>query len=126
MNFTMKKTLQSLGLVAALALFGTAAFAGVVKKPYMIYEGDNTTMTVLWQDNASEATNIISWGTDNSYGMGNVTVPEYGTSFQHKYKITGLQPSTKYFYQVADAANGVYGTGSFITAPDANASAVKF
>ncbi len=104
----------------------TAAFAGVLKKPYLIYEGVNTTMTVLWQDSASESTNTLSWGTDTSYSLGNVTVPEYGPSSQHRYHITGLQPGTKYHYRVADATNGVYGAGSFLTAPEVNASSVKF
>jgi hypothetical protein len=126
MNIITKKSIQSLSLVAAFSLCGTAAIAGVLKKPYMIYEGDNTAMTVLWQDNAVEATNTISWGTDTSYSLGNVTVPEYGPSNQHKYKITGLTPSTKYFYKVEDATNGVYGSGSFTTAPDQTAKSVKF
>jgi predicted phosphodiesterase len=122
----MKKTLRSLGLVVAFSLCGTAAFAGVTKKPYMIYDGLNTTMTVLWQDNAVETTNTISWGTDTTYSLGSATVPEYGPSNQHKYQITGLQPATKYYYKVEDTTNGVYGTGSFITAPASDAKAVKF
>src|SRR6266542_3812588 len=65
-------------------------------------------------------------GTDTSYGMGTVTVPEYGASNQHLFRITGLQPATRYFYRVADATNGVYGTGSFRTAPDVDATSVKF
>ena len=122
----MKTVVKSLSILAVFCLCGATAFAGVLKKPYMIYEGQNTTMTVLWQDNAVETTNTLSWGTDTGYGLGSVTVPEYGPSNQHKYKITGLQPSTKYYYQVADAVNGVYGTGSFVTAPDVNARSVKF
>ena len=58
--------------------------------------------------------------------MGTVTVPEYGASNQHLFRITGLQPATRYFYRVADATNGVYGTGSFRTAPDVDATSVKF
>ncbi len=109
------------------SLSATAAFAGVLKKPYLVYEGTNTSMTVLWQDTGVETTNTLSWGADTSYGMGTVTVPEYGTSNQHKYQIAGLQPSTRYQYKVADAASGaVYGTGSFVTAPADDASAVKF
>jgi predicted phosphodiesterase len=130
MNRKTKKSLQSLGLAAAISLLGTAAFAGVLKKPYLIYEMPNTTMTVLWQDSAVETTNTISWGTDTSYALGSAIVPEEtrpGTVNQHKYKITGLAPNTKYYYQVADSSSGqVYGTGSFITAPEENATSVKF
>jgi predicted phosphodiesterase len=126
MNYAMKKSLQSLGLAAVFSLVGTAAFAGVLKTPYMIYPGVNSQMEVLWQDNASESTNTLSWGTDTTYSMGSVTVPEYGAYNQHKYVITGLTPNTKYYYQVADATNGVYGSGSFITAPLESATAIRF
>ncbi len=126
MNTMKKKALIGLALVLALTVFSTAAFAGILKSPYLIYPGQNTQMQVLWQDNASETTNIVSWGTDSLYTMGSATVPEYGIFNQHAYTITGLTPNTKYYYQVADQTNGVYGTGSFITAPDESASAIRF
>jgi predicted phosphodiesterase len=128
MNYTMKKSLRGLGLAAAFSLVGTAAFAGVLKHPYLIYPGVNTQMEVLWQDDASEATNTVSWGSsEGNYNLGSVTVPEYGTFNQHKYTITGLTPNTKYYYQVADTTSGtVYGAGSFITAPDENVTSIRF
>ena len=125
MDSKMKKIARSLGLAAALTLAGTSAFAGLLKHPYLIYPGVNTQMEVLWQDNATETTNTLSWGTDTSYALGSVTVPQYGGSNQHKYTITGLTPNTTYYYQVSDATNGVYGSGSFITAPDDSATSVK-
>jgi hypothetical protein len=134
MKLTTKKTLQTLGLVSAFSLLGTSAFAGILKSPYLIYEMPNTTMTVLWQDSATETTNTLSWGTDTTYSLNSVTVPEEsnttpgrgGVVNQHRYKITGLQPNTMYYYQVADDTNGVYGTGSFITAPSESATSVRF
>jgi predicted phosphodiesterase len=126
MYSAIKKALCGLSLMLALSVFSTSAFAGVLKKPYMIYEGQNPTMTVLWQDNAVENDNTISWGTDTGYGLGSVTVPGYGPSNQHKYMITGLAPSTKYYYKVAAADGTVYGTGSFLTAPENDAKSVKF
>jgi hypothetical protein len=129
MNFTKKKALRSMGLAAGFSLLGTAAFAGVLKKPFIIYEMPNTTMTVLWQDTAVE-TNTISWGTDTTYSLGTADVAEEtrpGTVNQHYYKITGLQPNTKYYYKVESAGGGtLYGTGSFITAPDESATSVRF
>jgi predicted phosphodiesterase len=125
MNRTMKNTLRGLGVAAAFSLLGTSAFAGILKHPYLIYPGQNTRMQVLWQDDASEATNTVSWGTDTTYSMGSAAVPEYGDK-QHKYTITGLTPNTKYYYRVADTTNGVYGAGSFITAPADNVTSIRF
>lgn len=127
MNSRMKKALTSGVLALALVASSTAAFAGILKRPYMIYPGNNATMEVLWQDTATETTNTISWGTDTTYSMGNTTVPENNsTANQHMYTITGLTPNTLYYYQVADATNGVYGTGSFLTAPAVGATSVQF
>ena len=118
MNTMMKGALTSVVLALALVVCSTAAFAGILKRPYMIYPGNNTTMEVLWQDTATETTNTISWGTDTTYSLGSATVAENNsTANQHIYTITGLTPGTLYYYQVADATNGVYGTGSFLTAP---------
>jgi predicted phosphodiesterase len=126
MNIMKKKALTGLVFVLAFAVFSTAAFAGILKSPYLIYPGQNTQMQVLWQDTASETTNVINWGTDTLYSMGTVTVPEYGSANQHAYTLTGLTPNTKYYYQVADQTSGVYGTGSFITAPDESVTAIRF
>jgi len=126
MNRKLKRSACRLGVVAALSLASTSAFAGVMKSPYLIYPGVNSQMEVLWQDNGTETTNTLSWGTDTTYSLGSVTVPEYGSANQHRYIITGLTPNTKYYYQVSDATNGVYGSGSFITAPDDSATSVRF
>jgi hypothetical protein len=130
MNFK-KKHLLGLGVVATASLFSTAAFAGILKKPYLIYEMPNTTMTVLWQDDTVETTNTLSWYSDAAMTqlVGSAVVPEEtrpGTVNQHYYKITGLQSNTKYWYQVSDQTNGVYGNGSFTTAPDESTTHVKF
>jgi len=137
MNYT-KKTLLSLGLVASLSLLGTAAFAadtiGIAKQPYLIYPGQNTQMEVLWQDLDTEAANTLSWGTDTTYSTGSVTVTENSSAsgmHQHIYTITGLQPDTKYYYQVSgvtansQSSTGVF-AGSFITGPVTGKSHVKF
>ncbi|MGO9952492.1 MAG: purple acid phosphatase family protein [Dissulfurispiraceae bacterium] len=127
MNTMMKGALTSVVLALALVVCSTAAFAGILKRPYMIYPGNNTTMEVLWQDTATETTNTISWGTDTTYSLGSATVAENNsTANQHIYTITGLTPGTLYYYQVADATNGVYGSGSFLTAPAAGATSVQF
>lgn len=121
----MKTTLRNICILTVLFFCSATAIAGITKGPYLIFEGSNTTMTVLWQDNASES-NVIRWGSDSNYALAQATVPEYGASNQHKYTITGLLPGTKYYYQVTASVGGaVYGSGSFVTAPDASATSVK-
>jgi hypothetical protein len=131
----MKKALTGIAFMLIFALAIGTAFAatlpttGLQKSPYLIYPGVNTEMEVLWQDYDTETTNVVSWGLDTTYSGGSATVPEYNVGnngHQHAYIITGLTPNTTYYYQVADATNGVYGTGSFITAPLANATSVRF
>ncbi|HBG28103.1 MAG: hypothetical protein A2Y10_18520 [Planctomycetes bacterium GWF2_41_51] len=97
---------------------------GSIKKgPYLIYPGNNTQMMVLWQmPNTAGCT--ISWGLDTTYSTGSANTTEYGTDHQHKYTITGLTPGTKYYYRVTAGPSNA--TGSFRTAPAADATTVKF
>ena len=116
----MNAVARSINLLIVLLLCSTAAFAGIKKGPYLLFEGSNTTMAVLWQTSSNE-TNTIRWGTDASYRLGQAAVRVYGSDFQHKYVISGLQPGTRYVYEVVG-----YGSGSFRTAPEASASTLKF
>jgi hypothetical protein len=49
---------------------------------------------------------------------------EYGTDHQHKYTITALTPSSKYYYRLTVNPNQY--TGSFRAAPPEDVNAVKF
>lgn len=93
------------------------------KGPYLIYTGNNTQMSVLWQVNATGGCSI-AWGTDTSYSMGSAATTEYGSDHQHRYNITGLTPGTKYYYKVTAGSNVL--TGSFHAAPASDATDVKF
>ena len=107
--------------------FAVTACAAALKWPYLIYPGQNSQMQVLWQDNNAGESNSVRWGTDTTYGLGSAVAPEFGDK-QHSYTITGLQPDTKYYYQVTDTSVTacVYGQGSFITAPADNATSIRF
>ena len=115
----MNKVLKSSCLLLVFLLCTTTVFAGIRKGPYLLFEGTNTSMAVLWQTDANE-TNTIRWGTNTSYSTGQASVGVYGSDFQHKQVITGLQPDTEYYYQVDG-----YGSWSFHTAPTATATTVK-
>ncbi|SPF35464.1 exported hypothetical protein [Syntrophobacter sp. SbD1] len=138
MNKTMKKALAGLAFGLACAVCGTAALAqtttALLKTPYMIYPvltstpGATTSMEVLWQDSGVPTTpDTLSWGTDSTYTtfIQNVQVAQYGTANQCMYTITGLTANTTYYYQVVDST-GFANKGSFITAPDASATSVRF
>ncbi len=104
--------------------FTTQTGTATLKKgPYLIYPANNTQMTALWQLDAIETCSIV-WGTDTTYSSGSANVPEYGTDHQYKYTITSLTPGTKYYYKITVGA-GIT-TGSFRTAPAADATNVKF
>ena len=102
--------------------FTTVLVTGLKKGSYLIYPGDNTQMTVLWQlEMTVDCT--LEWGTDTNYGS-SATSSEYGRDHQHQYTITSLAPGAKYYYRVE--VDGGYLTGSFLAAPAADAENVKF
>jgi len=93
------------------------------KAPYLIYNGDNTEMQVLWQLTSTD-TCTVEWGADTSYAMGNEQSFETGSGHQHLYTITELTPGSKYYYRVT--VNEEIHTGSFHAAPDTNATSIAF
>lgn len=112
-------TLVSCLAILMLAAMAAQTTAAVEKGPYLIYPGDNTQMTVLWQLSAPSS-NLLRWGTTTSYSTGSTTPGVYGAN-QYKYTITGLTPGTLYYYDIANV-----GSGTFKTAPADNAADVKF
>jgi PKD repeat protein len=105
------------------AFIGFVQAAQIEKGPYLIYEGDNTGMTALWQLDATDSC-TLEWGTDTSYSDGSVQTAEYGSDHQHKYSITGLTPGTMYYYRVSFSSSSY--TGSFRAAPALSAENLKF
>ncbi len=93
------------------------------KAPYLIYNGNETEMQVLWQLYTTD-TCRIEWGTDTLYSIGNDLTYEFGTDHQHSYTITNLTPSTIYYYRVS-AGQEIY-TGTFRSAPETEADNISF
>ncbi len=94
-----------------------------LKNPYLLINGKNTQMLVLWQLNKKQKANIF-WGADSAFGLGSAETAEYGDDHQHKYLIKDLAPNTKYYYAVY--AKGEKRTGSFLTPPVKTAKRLKF
>jgi hypothetical protein len=95
----------------------------MLKAPYLIYDGDNTEMLLLWQLSNSD-TCVIEWGRDTSSVLGKVETIEYDDSHQHTYTFSNLLPGTKYYYKVS-ADSEIY-SGSFFSAPDTNETNIRF
>ncbi len=124
----IEKRLPEYMLTGILLLgFSGLSNAAVQKGPYLIFDGLNTAMTVLWQLDSTQSC-TIEWGEDTSYSTGSAGTTENGAGtdeHQHMYTITGLTPSVKYFYQANCSADAV-GSGSFRAAPPDGADNVKF
>jgi hypothetical protein len=107
-----------------LELIGLAGLPHVTRKaPYLIYNGDNTEMQVLWQLILPD-TCAIEWGLDETYSLGSLETQEYGDDHQHSHTIGGLTPSTMYHYRVVAREDSF--AASFRTAPPAHATDVSF
>lgn len=99
-------------VTAILLLFCVhTLFSTVVKGPYLLYEGDNSNMTILWQL-SEPLESAVSWGLTKEMTMGSAVGSAVGTDTQYAYTIHGLEPGTLYHYEVT----GV-GAGTFRTAP---------
>lgn len=126
----MRKTL--LIIICTLFVAGGVVRAEMQKGPYLIYPGENTQMTVLWQLGETLAEGCrLEWGTSLEYGS-SVTVTESGSNpneHQYEYTIgtgTALDAGIKYYYRVREGiSSGAYHTGGFRTAPAATAHTVK-
>ncbi len=97
--------------------------AGLRKSPYLIYNGNNTQMTVLWQTKVP-GTSTLSWGIDASYSNGTKNVSELGSEDLSRHTLTRLTPGEKYYYRVELSDRTV--TGSFVAAPADNGPAALF
>ncbi len=107
----------------------TSIFAGppkeLVQGPYLVYDNDPSKMTVLWRTaKAVDAT--FRWGRENfRFELGDLKVEPYDDA-HHLYRatLTGLEPNTRYTYQLQ--LGDQYAPGMFYTAPAPDADKVKF
>lgn len=110
--------------ICTVLLFACVVPAAELRKgPYLFYPGDNTEMTVLWQLYETVECQL-EWGLNGTYSEGTITSYEYGDDHQHKITIPNLISGSKYYYQVV-AGEDVY-VGSFVAAPDTDATSLKF
>ncbi len=121
------RKLRLLSFIVSAVFLASACDDSGGKNPYLIYTGSNTAMKIMWQM-TSTSTCTLEWGArEGAYTMGKVTTAENSCSLNqhiHSHTITGLQPGTKYYYRAM--GGGLTRTGSFYTAPAADAVDVNF
>jgi hypothetical protein len=102
---------------------GTGPKAQFRKGPYLLFPGNDNSMTVLWQTDKTPADAKIIWGKTTQYEGGQATVQESG-DHQFSYTICGLEAGTLYDYTVS--VDGTSQEGSFNTAPPNDAASLTF
>ena len=103
------------------------------KGPYLLYTGDNTGMTILWQTDRSPEDCLcgIEWGSaKGQYEHGPEKVWEndsYKEHHQFKFHISGRSPGSVTYYRITCEGKSVQTfTGSFRTAPRDDATSLTF
>jgi phosphodiesterase/alkaline phosphatase D-like protein len=117
---------RALGLLAAAAAALAAAPLANAQSdnaPWQLHVAFSGTvvgtgMTVSWVTNASTPTSVVQYG--SAYNSLNFTATgscsTYLLTWDHHVVITGLMPSTTYYYRVGDATNGFSRVSTFTTA----------
>jgi len=96
--------------------------ASFLKGPYLLYNNDNTSMTVMWQADTTPTTSMIEWGTTESYGQ--VATLDATSENLYSYEISGLEPATRVYYRVRVDYDTYQ--SYFRTATTSSATAVSF
>ncbi len=103
----------------------SASPAELVQGPYLVYDGDPSSMTVLWRTDR-EAEVEFRWGREQfQFEVGEVEVrPHDGEKFLYRVVLDELEPNAHYTYQlqIGDA----YDIGMFYSAPEPETDKVKF
>ncbi|MFH1222193.1 MAG: metallophosphoesterase family protein [Candidatus Micrarchaeota archaeon] len=93
------------------------------KGPYLLFPGNDNSMTVLWQTDKTPANAKIAWGKTTQYEGGQAVVQESG-DHQFSYTISGLEAGTVYYYAVS--VDSTSQKGSFNTAPPNDSVSLTF
>jgi len=101
--------------VAATALAAYAAVPGLTRGPYLQLVTDRSAV-VRWRTPLISAS-VVEYGTDPA-ALDRVVASALLTG-EHKVELLGLEPATRYFYAVGDAAGRIAGGAgfTFVTAP---------
>ena len=107
----------------------TSIFAGppdeLIQGPYLIYNDDPATMTVLWRTNET-VKSTLRWGTKGfRFNTGKKQVEPWDEDLNlYRTTLTDLDPNRRYTYQLR--IDGQNELGMFYSAPAEDADRVKF
>ena len=108
-------------IIQFILLVGIVLPVNLIIEPYLQNATPNS-MYILWETD-SESESIVEWGeqqflTNSATGS---SISNYGNSKIHTVQLTGLLPSTRYFYRVVvgnyESYSGLY---NFITPPESS------
>jgi acid phosphatase type 7 len=111
----MKKLLK-MTMGALAALYSAGAYSQTIDRGPYLQLGTPTSVYLKWKTN-TPTDSKVRYGTDPSNLTGVVNDP--ASVNLHEIQITGLKPSTKYYYSVENSSRVLQGTQEnfFITAP---------
>ncbi|MBX7180497.1 MAG: metallophosphoesterase family protein [Bacteroidia bacterium] len=95
----MKKLFTLLALVASSTLYSQS----IIRGPYLQSPNWNS-IKVMWRSDSATSSNV-KYGLSPADLSSSASVP--GTATNHIVTISGLQPSTTYFYAIADSAGAI-------------------
>ena len=116
----MKPFRTSLALLPALLLASLSRPASaetLARKPYL-QTMTPTSAIVVWTTNVA-AGSVVHYGTSPQDLTSTASAP--GSATQHEVKITGLEPSTRYYYDIG-SSNGVLAGGDANHCPASSAA----
>ena len=85
------------------------------KQPYLVFTGQSTSMTVMWQTRSTPRQAQIEWGADETYAGGKAEVKETPDDHLFSYTLEGLKPGARAFYRVT--VDGQTHGSSFLAGP---------
>ena len=104
-------------MICILVVSGLPATAAMLREPYLQMVTPSSA-TILWQTDLNSANNSrVQYGTGsgnlNQTAFGAAVIPPSNAAVKnHVVTITGLNPATKYFYNVGTVTNGVQAGGT--------------
>jgi len=117
---TSKWLLCAVLAISMLVLLAVPALGAMVRQPYL-QQTTPTSVVIMWRtDLASGTDSRVQYGANmsalDSLATGGASIPgSNGGVYDHVVSITGLNPATKYYYNVGTDTDGVQAGGTDLT-----------